>query len=587
MISKRKLGIALIVIFTINVFFTMMPQIEGAMETQNIYIVDTINDGFVTEVGNWFYQTGSVSILDPNMDITAYLVFRDLEINRWEHLNNATIRLYAPGLLPEDLDSSVTIRGVKVNNFLGFENGAQVTQVAKTSAFVNVNTSAFTGGFQYIDVTEIVRELTSVATWTGDGHSGTDDKDNLGFVILGAEGSEARYFYDFSLGNNLGPRLTVVWGDEPAPPAPPGAPPTAPDPIFNETIGNNTIWEIPDPDLNENRTGAPPAIPVGIHVNWNVVNLTDLTEFDPGNDIIRQNGSWASVSTMLKSAIGSIYNDTGAPANITSFFARFAVNVTAVNSAIAGNDPIPGLMALSTSAPTGAGGMGYGVAGEWIGLMLQVNQDDQRWRVVVRDRDGVADALGGTSTWFFEVGAGMLYFECRIDTTAGYVNYNIFNDPLYRDLNQTRSYAITLADAPFRYSQLVVGMAQAGGSLVSMQYYTFLTPVDLGGTTTWCVSDINGTIISCDFDNYEDAKDFADDLLGPDPSDPDPPYQGWPQEGPFQRYRTRLYILLIGAFLIFGPLISFSLSRPSGYEFTIGVFIMVVGFALLIAAGSV
>lgn len=590
MILKRKIGLVLIVILTLNLFL-MMPQIEGALETQNIYIVSNTDDGFVTEAGNWFYDSASVIILDPNMDTTSYVVFQDLEINRWEFLNNATLRLYSPGLLPADPDSKVTIYGVNIYNFLGFENGAQVLSAPLTSAFYNVNTSAFTGGMQYIDVTEIVRELSSVATWTGDGHSGTENKDNMGFIIFGSDGHDSRYFYDSNLENGLGPRLTIIWGDEPAPPTPPGAPPSAPDPILNETIGNNTIWEIPDPNLGENRTGGPPSNYTldadGIHINWNVLNQTGLVEFDSAANVFPRNATWVETITFTKSTIGSLYNDTGAPANITSFFVRFKVNVTDIN--MIDHNNVPGFVALSTSAPTGTAGMAYGAAGEFVGLWINANADDLRWRVQTTDRDGAAQNNGGASTWFNENDV-MLYFEVTIHVAGGgneFIIYNIYNDPLYRDLNQTRSMAITLADGPMRYAQVISGIGQAGTSTSSINLYTFLTPVDLGGNTTWCVSDINGTIISCDFDDYEDAKDFVDDLLGFDPSDPDPPYQDWPQEGAFTRFRFRFYFLFIGFIMIFGPLIIFSLNRPDGYTFTIGLFIMLIGFAIWIAAGSV
>ena len=63
-------------ILTVNV-----PFVSGASETQTISIADTSDDGFVTEIGYRFFDTPLISVLDPNMDIRSYLVFRDIKIN--------------------------------------------------------------------------------------------------------------------------------------------------------------------------------------------------------------------------------------------------------------------------------------------------------------------------------------------------------------------------------------------------------------------------------------------------------------------------------------------------------------------------
>ncbi len=104
---------------------------------------------------------------------------------------------------------------------------------------------------------------------------------------------------------------------------------------------------------------------------------------------------------------------------------------------------------------------------------------------------------------------------------------------------------------------------------------------------TWWLAFPNGTLIGGPYDTRDEAVDAIEEIFDVNPLTPAPPSQGWPEEGQFTRFRTRFYILLIGVFMIFGTLITFAFNRPSGYEFTIGMFIILVGFSLLIAAGSV
>ena len=104
---------------------------------------------------------------------------------------------------------------------------------------------------------------------------------------------------------------------------------------------------------------------------------------------------------------------------------------------------------------------------------------------------------------------------------------------------------------------------------------------------SWIVTDENGTIVKDDCETLECAEAFIDEIVGVDPDEPTPAGQGWPGSGVLTRFRTRFYILMIGIGLLFGPLFIFAFSRPSGYEFTIGMFVMLIGFALMYAAGQV
>jgi hypothetical protein len=103
---------------------------------------------------------------------------------------------------------------------------------------------------------------------------------------------------------------------------------------------------------------------------------------------------------------------------------------------------------------------------------------------------------------------------------------------------------------------------------------------------SWWAVWPNGTVITGGFDTLDDLLTDLDDTLGVSPLEPNPPSQGWDLIV-FTRFRTRLYILAIGFILVFGPLFHFAWLRPDAYETTIGLYIMLIGLALMIAAGNI
>jgi len=90
---------------------TLTGTAMGAYQTQAIDIDNTAHDGFITEAGIQI-DSHLAHILDPNMDIRAFLIFLDVEINAWDYLDNATLRLTSASTLPFDADSSVTVYGM-------------------------------------------------------------------------------------------------------------------------------------------------------------------------------------------------------------------------------------------------------------------------------------------------------------------------------------------------------------------------------------------------------------------------------------------------------------------------------------------
>jgi len=121
----------------------------------------------------------------------------------------------------------------------GYLIPSTVLSLGFTSAHVNYNTSEFDGQqWHEINVTDIVEELIRELHWDGDGHAGTETGDAIGFHIVGAEGHDKRYFYDFKVGNGLEAQLVIHWNHEPPPPS--GGPPGSYD--YEEEYRNHTIW---------------------------------------------------------------------------------------------------------------------------------------------------------------------------------------------------------------------------------------------------------------------------------------------------------------------------------------------------------
>lgn len=559
-----------------------MMIVKAQYESQTVRIDGSENDGFVTESGIMWADTDLIHVLDPNMEIVAFLMFENIEINSYEVLNNATLRLRTASSQPADPDSNVWIYGVKQQNFLGFFSPADVTGAIRTFAFVNYNTSAFSGpSWKEIDVTDIVSELINNPGWDGDDIGGISD--NIGFVIRGPDGGyDTRYFYDEIVGNGLEAQLVINWGDAPPDPTPspgdPPLPPGDPDPEVNETYREYVIWEV---DHNgPNRTGE------GLDLSWNSVNMSELTEIDSGGVLTLNNDTWLTVTNLQAQQWDSMYNDSGG--GIDTAFLRCAINISAVtNNLGAGSDRVYAVTGISTNSPVGGGGLADGGAGDWAGIVIYIAADDSTWRFRLMERSGAAVVLSPSGLAHTEGDGNIYYVEFLFydDGPQNYLMYRIYLDPEFTVLHELEVYTLTVAAGPMRYPQLSSSLA-AGLSRITNEFYTFLD-FELAENSTWIVTDENGTIIVQGLDDYEDAIDWIEELLGPDPQDPDPPLEDWPQTGPFQRFRARLYILIIGIGMVFGPLFFWSMSRPSGYEFTIGSFIMLIGFALMYAAGQV
>ncbi|MBA7602419.1 hypothetical protein ES703_09508 [subsurface metagenome] len=258
---KKARYTSVLVILILLASLVQWPMGEAIIpQQQTIWIEDTRDDAFITESGN-LIDTYLCHITDPNMDIISFLVFRELDINGWEPLTNATLRFRTTVNLDFEADSSVTIYGMKIKNLQdeGILRPSFVLSVPYTSASVPMNTSDFYGQqWHEVDVTSIIQELKSHIHWDGHGRSADETGDDVGFVIIGRRGYDTRWFIDYHYGTpSLATHLVIHWNHEFSPPS---DPPGDVEPEFVQTYGNNyTIWLVPvGPDyLFTNGTESP------------------------------------------------------------------------------------------------------------------------------------------------------------------------------------------------------------------------------------------------------------------------------------------------------------------------------------------
>lgn len=569
----RKRSLLIIILLTTSTLQLLSPLPLAMASELVVSISHSYDDVWMTEAGNIFSNTFMVMMLDNDIGIQSFLRFRDLEISKTAKINYATLTVYVAEIQDTpDPGSSVTIYGIDEPDCAPFTSDGSLWSLSRpyTSASVNWNTTAW-AGYQSVNVTDIVKEIINQYAW----EFGND----LGLQILGASdsGQWPRSFEDYYHAYHEGQAtLTIVY--DVAPDTPPGLPPGA---IFLETYGDVDIWVVDL--LGDNRTGE------DADVNWNLLNVTLLTEIDSGADLTLNNDTWVTVSDYQDQVWGAFYNDTGS-ANIDTFFLRFKVNVTNVNNVGVGNAPTPGLGGLSTATPVGGGGLAYGATGGWVGIITYIKDDDQSWRFALRERkQGVGASDIGYSQYFDEGLGNMFYVEFRVNVSGAtkWMSYDVYDDPYFTNSIFNYVRVLTKATGPFRYPQVVPSLATGSGNAIWNQYYTYAEH-PLEDDNEYYLVDENGTVIptwnGANLTDVDDIKDWADDNLGTgkgDPLDPDPGTQGWDTEGPFTRFKMRLYYLFIGLGCIFVPLWAMAYKKFDVVGYAGCFIIMVMGVGLL------
>ena len=522
-------------------------------QSQTVKITDTHDDMFITEVGIGI-DSSLVTIKDPGMDIRSFLVFRELEVNYWEPLENATLRLHTSNTLDFDADSSISIYGIALSDLQveGWLLPSTVLSLGFTDAVTNYNTSEFYGGqWHEIEVTDIVEELIRNPNWDGDGSAGTETGDAIGFHILGAEGNDKRYFYDYKTGNGLEAQLILHWNHEPPPPA------GYENAEYNETYRGYDIW------FTEG--------------GW--LNYTSFTLSNSSGNILELNSTYFIFDTYNEDDndyLRKVWDDSGIIRRKWGItYTEFKDNTGAEGGYIHvqwGVSEIAGPMTTWDN--------GYAVA------MQQDSGATNRERARLLCYEGGGIEFVTIHQYYTSAELPITFwFDVTINLDTSFYNVTIYNDEDMTSMNDTIQG--TFGDFPdddLFTTEFAIGPAY-GSNPSGRDYDSGIRYSKIDFEEGYLVVD-NGTVIDV-FPDYPDAIEGIDDILGADPEDPTPPGQGWDETGPYTRFRTRLYIFLMGFGLLFGPLFYFAMRRPSGYEFVIGLFIMLVGYSFLLAAAGI
>ncbi len=559
--KRRALFITLVILGLLIPYPSLA---QGPPQTQTIDIANTLDDGFITEVGNGI-DAHLWHVLDPNMNLRAFLFFRELDINFWEPLTNATLRIRSSGVLPFDNESLFFVYAVVPSGPGGSLPSApgNIITAPLTTAYTAVNSSTWYGNqWHEIDVTAQVREVMTRTNWQGDGLAGTETGDDMGFILRSSENQPTRYFYDY-LGNpTYSADLVLHWNHEPPPPSG--------DPDFNQTYRGLDIWEIPGRNYSS------------YDLDWSVLpDFTTLTETDSGADITIYNSSYLTVGSMLGTSTGALFNDTGV-LNINSAIMRGRFNITSVGG---GGGSIHSVFGVAELSGQDAHFYGTGLNGEGVYLVIRGDADNVRFRYSLCEKFAGNQVYHLWSPFFNDTELNDHWIEFGF--TSSWCYYSIYNNSamssdylVTSDIN-----AITSATFPFAVP-IITASAYGAGINGFLSYQLWRLNETFSADTTYIVTYPNGTEVSDDCITIECAQAVIDDLLdGADPEDPDPPGEDYPQTGPFTRFRTRLYILVLGVGCFVGPVIVFAMkkNRLTGGLISGGLITMLIGLGLMLA----
>lgn len=587
---KPKTSAGLIILL---LFLVLIPPVSGNgwPEEQTRHIIehpaDTGTDGdmFVTETGLG-HSGNLVTVLDPNMGIYGYLFFKDIKLNSYFHLENATLRLHTASTMDFDNESSFTIYGISDYRYFGmgewgYGSPAEIMIAPKTSAYVSYNSSQFySSQWHEIDVTDIVQELKSNPWYEGPGLDYGDPGDYMAFIILGASGHDSRWFYDLSAGNDYEAQLHLHWDFSPPPPV------DYEWGEFNESYRGYNIWELPAFNISQ------------FELDWTDVNITALTETDSGNDITVVSDTEAIITSMSGEVTGALFNDTGAGADYQTGLFRALINMTNVDDTGAIEWSYPhAVFGIGSNAGLNMHPFGDGLDGDGIYLLVRIHYDnDGRFAYwsVSRDEGNVEFITGALTDWYYVPQEH--YIIWWYNANSHYVHLEIYSDPAmtpeFLIHSSNGEYTANIPDEALRYPMITTSAYATTGmdGWVSYTYNNNLTTPP----STYIVTFPNGTVIETGITDVEDAQSYIDDELygGPDIEDPSPPGEEW-DEGPggetgaFTRFRMRLWFLIIGLGCFFGPILFFAWRRPSGYYLLCGALVMLIGIGLLLSITQV
>lgn len=547
MSRKRSLLIILLMVSSVLPLLITFP-IAKASET-TIPVSHNFDDVWMTEAGNIFSSTSMVVILDEEIGLHSFLRFQDIPLSKTSKINVATLYVFAGEVqVTPDPGSSVTIYGIDEPDCAPFTSDGSLWSLSRpyTLASVNWNLTEWGPGWHMVNVTSIVKELINQYAWV--------TNNSLGLQILGASdsGQESRSFEDYYHPYHDAQAKLYIQYDV-APGTPPGLPDSA---VWEETYGEWDIWNytvIEDLNYTEmTQTGS-----LGkLHVfNETCFNWTDI------------NKSTTNV------ALGYFVNLTGPnPLNNFEMDFNFTQNIDIAH----GSQKDPG---------------GFFVCGE-LDIIGSINDVRPENEVVLMEIYTHSDDYYKFLPRFYGTGPVTGNYTGTLLKNTWYMGKVILSGTLWRmeirnmDGSYKTSADVTLprvqdinAIMPFACAESVAGSQVDGWmtkdpGVVLSEFYL----VDENGTVidTWTQGGEN-------FTDIDDLKDFVDDYVDPeggDPLDPDPG-TGWEEEGPFTRFRMRLYILIIGLGCVFTPLWAMAYKKFDAVGYAWCFIIMVLGVGLL------
>lgn len=517
------------------------------VQAPNIQVspIDTEDDAFITGIGAYFGDTPFLFLKDQTQDIIIGTRFRNIAIPQGSKINNATLFVRSIYSYPAFGDISVTIYGDDSDDSTAFNDSGSFTRTytdhLKTWNITEVNGNQWNN----VSITEIVQEIIDRVGWT--------NGNALSLIMLSPNGIPRREFVSVDGTPAYTAYIDIFYNEIPDSPQEQADTPYNETDLWtwtlNDTYRGIDIWVVENDGVN--KTGVPGA-PTA--VNWNTLNLTQLTEQDAALVLTVNNATWVSINGLISSQTSTLYNDTG-PANINHFFVRGGINISAItNNQPVGNDQVMTITGISTATPVGGGGLREGNAGDWAGIQVTVRPDDSNWTLRTVNRKGGADDFGTPSERFDESTNEIIYFEFQLKDVGAqnWVSMRLYDNPQFAAAFFSDIHVMAQADGPFRYPQVCSALAFGTSRLNTGEMYFFL---EFEPETVIFISYPNGTLVTpdplpddIDIDDIEEIEDIIDDLLGGAQPE-DPQEEEYPVIGKFQ---WKLLVLAVGMLMLLG-----------------------------------
>lgn len=543
--NKRTLSLIILILLIVTSVSTSI-NVEGDETT--IQIEDGKDDIFMTETGNIFSDTYLIRLKDPNYGLMVFLRFNNITVKNTDAINQATLKVYTQNEYDWS-DVSVTIYGLDEDNCGPFGDSADLNSRPLTSNYVNWNVSGVYGQFKWneVNITNIIQVITNRYNWKS-GNS-------IGLKIMSTP-KVSRTFTAYEDKPSWSAKLYIKYGE-----TPPTTPQNQANYPYNDTdlyiwrlwkhYRCYNIWKVSSASEWVNYTTFTKIGTAQTKVtvyNYSYVENTN-GKWYPYLDVrleksydenethcVRFGVKWKNFQDTTPSATRYFLVIYGFTQNSGEQFAWNGDQCCiVVRSDLTGNK-----LWYSFYAYDGSQGYSKGLGGlmteyptqHWV--VFYYNNDNQRYKFNIYEDINMTKLLFKT-TGTHDRGKLVLNYE--------YGQNNIQND----------------------YSPYDEGnWALYGG---------------VGNVTKYFICK-NCTLIDPDPD--PDPIKTIDDILDPDPFNPEP--DEW-EDYPIPRFKFKLWLLISGFIMIFGPVWFMSWRRPTIQQALVSIIIITIGLGLLIHIG--